>query len=91
MTTKKALGRTVVGKVISNKMQKTIVVSVESKVKHPLYGKYVKQFSKMYAEDANNSCRINDIVLIQETKPISKLKSWTLVKVLEQAEKEVTL
>lgn len=82
------VGRNVIGRVISNKMDKTIVVEVERKVKHPLYGKYMRRFSKMYAHDENNSCAIGDVVLIQQTRPLSKTKTWVLVQVLEQADKE---
>jgi len=85
----KISGRTVVGKVTSNKMNKTIVVQVERKVMHPLYGKYVRKFSKMYAHDNENVCRIGDIVEIQMCRPMSKTKSWMLVQVLTQANKEV--
>lgn len=83
------VGRNVIGRVISNKMDKTIVVEVERKVKHPLYGKYMRRFSKMYAHDENNSCAIGDVVLIQQTRPLSKTKTWILVQVLEQADKEL--
>lgn len=81
-------GRTVVGKVTSNKMNQTIVVSVERKVKHPLYGKYMKRYSKMYAHDAKNICQLGDTVLIKQSRPISKTKHWILIEVLEAAEKE---
>lgn len=83
-----AIARTVIGKVISNKMDKTIVVQVERKVKHPLYGKYVRRFTKLYAHDDANVCRIGDLVKIKSSRPLSKLKSWTLVEVLEKTEKE---
>lgn len=89
MTEQKVSGRTVVGKVISDKMDKTIVVEVERKVKHPLYGKYMRRFSRMYAHDSENVCRIGDIVQIQECRPISKSKTWKLVEVLNQVGKEV--
>lgn len=78
--------RTVVGKVISDKMNKTVVVQVERKVKHPLYGKYVRRFSKMYAHDEDNSCRIGDLVLIQQSRPLSKTKRWMLVEILKRQE-----
>ena len=81
-------GRTVIGKVTSNKMNQTIVVSVERKVKHPLYGKYMKRYSKMYAHDAENVCQMGDVVLIKQSRPISKTKHWVLVEVLETAEKQ---
>jgi small subunit ribosomal protein S17 len=86
----KVTGRTVVGKVISNKMDKTIVVQVERKVMHPLYGKYMRKFSKMYAHDNNNVCKIGDLVLIKMCRPLSKTKSWTLVEVVNKADKEAT-
>jgi small subunit ribosomal protein S17 len=82
--------RTVVGKVVSDKMDKTIVVEVERKIKHPLYGKYIRRSSRMYAHDDTNTGKTGDLVLIANSRPISKTKHWTLVKVLEQAEKEIT-
>jgi len=85
----KSLARTVVGKVVSNLMDKTIVVQVERKVMHPLYGKYMRKFSKMYAHDADNACKIGDTVEIQMCRPISRTKSWKLLQVLNQADKEV--
>ena len=88
MIEQKESGRSVVGKVVSNKMHKTIVVEIERKVKHPLYGKYMKRFSKMYAHDEDNTCQIGDLVLIQESRPLSKTKHWALVRVIEQSEKE---
>jgi len=87
MTEQTPLNRTVVGKVISNKMNSTIVVQIVSKVKHPLYGKYVRHSSKMYAHDSENTCAVGDIVQIQQCRPISKMKHWTLVQVLEAASK----
>lgn len=89
MIEQNATGRSVVGKVISNKMDKTIVVQVERKVKHPLYGKYMRRFSKMYAHDNENTCMVGDVVLIQQSRPLSKTKSWILVQVVERAEKEI--
>lgn len=90
MIEQNALGRTVIGKVVSNKMDKTIVVKVERKVKHPLYGKYMRRFSKMYAHDNENACMVGDLVLIQQSRPLSKTKNWVLVKVMEKADKAVT-
>ncbi len=81
--------RTATGKVVSNKMNKTIVVEVERTVKHPLYGKYIRRYSKMYAHDSENACNVGDVVLIQRSRPLSKTKHWVLVKVLEKAEKAV--
>ncbi|HNW71048.1 MAG TPA: 30S ribosomal protein S17 [Bacteroidales bacterium] len=72
------------GVVVSNKMQKTIVVNVERKVMHPKYGKFVKKSTKFMAEDANNECNIGDTVKIAETKPLSKNKCWRLVEIIEK-------
>lgn len=80
--------RTVIGEVVSNKMDKTIVVRVERKVKHPLYGKYIRRFSKMYAHDENNSCAIGDLVLIEPSRPISKTKRWVLVNIIKREEQQ---
>lgn len=82
----KITGRTVVGKVVSNKMNKTIVVEVERKVKHPLYGKYMRRYSKMHAHDENNQCSIGDVVSIQQCRPISKKKHWSLLEVINHLE-----
>lgn len=73
--------RTVTGKVVSNKMNKSIVVLVERKVKHPVYGKYVKRSTKIHAHDGNNDCLPGDEVTIREVAPISKTKSWSLVSI----------
>ena len=72
------------GKVVSNKMQKTIVVAVEDHVKHPLYNKIVKRTYKLKAHDENNECNIGDIVKVMETRPLSKDKRWRLVEVMEK-------
>lgn len=82
-------GRSVVGRVVSDKMHKTIVVEVERKVKHAIYGKYMKRFSKMYAHDDENIGKIGDVVLIKQSRPLSKTKHWVLVQVLEKAEQDV--
>ena len=74
-----------IGIVVSDKMQKTIVVAVEGKKKHPLYGKILKVTNKFKAHDENNDAKINDKVLIMETRPLSKEKRWRLVEVLERA------
>ena len=73
------------GKVISNKMDKTIVVAVENHVKHPLYGKIVKKTYKLKAHDENNDCNIGDTVKVVETRPLSKDKRWRLVEIVEKA------
>lgn len=85
----KTHARVVVGKVISNLMDKTIVVQVERRVMHPLYGKYIRKFSKMYAHDAENACNIGDTVEIQMCRPISRKKSWKLLQILNRADKEI--
>ena len=85
MTETAKLARTLVGIVVSNKMTKTIVVRVERKIKHPMYGKYIKRTKKYHVHDEDNSCAIGDKVQIKETRPLSKTKSWTLDKVVERA------
>ncbi|MFT7223245.1 MAG: small subunit ribosomal protein S17 [Cellvibrionaceae bacterium] len=77
--------RTLMGKVVSDKMDKTITVLVERRVKHPLYGKYLSKSSKLKAHDEDNICNVGDSVTIAESRPLSKSKSWTLVKVEERA------
>ena len=79
------LRKTRVGKVISNKMDKTIVVAVVDNVKHPLYGKIVKRTYKLKAHDENNECNIGDRVKVMETRPLSKDKRWRLVEIVERA------
>ena len=78
------LRKTKLGVVSSNKMDKTITVNVERKVKHPLYGKFVKKSTKFHAHDEKNECSIGDTVRIMETRPISKTKRWRLVEVVEK-------
>ncbi|MER2998588.1 30S ribosomal protein S17 [Pontibacter populi] len=73
------------GKVVSNKMDKSITVLVESKMKHPMYGKFVSKSNKFMAHDENNECNIGDTVRIQETRPLSKNKNWRLVEIIERA------
>ncbi len=77
--------RTVSGKVLSNKMDKTITVLIERKVKHPLYGKYIKRSTKLHAHDENNECGIGDTVTITECRPMSRSKSWQLVEIVSKA------
>ena len=79
------LRKTRTGVVTSNKMEKTITVAVERKVKHPIYGKFVKKTTKFHAHDEKNECTIGDIVRIMETRPLSKTKRWRLVEVVEKA------
>lgn len=77
--------RTVTGKVVSDKMDKTITVLVERKVKHPIYGKYLVRSTKLYAHDESNECKAGDVVTIIETSPYSKSKAWKLGKIEESA------
>ena len=79
------LRKTRTGKVISNKMDKTITVAIEDHVKHPLYGKIVKRTYKLKAHDENNECRIGDTVKVMETRPLSKDKRWRLVEIISRA------
>ncbi|NJK96318.1 MAG: 30S ribosomal protein S17 [Bacteroidales bacterium] len=72
------------GIVVSNKMDNTIVIAVKRKVKHPMYGKFVNRTSKFYAHDEKNECNIGDTVKIMETRPLSKLKRWRLVEIIER-------
>lgn len=74
-----------IGLVVSNKMNKSITITVERKVKHPMYGKFVKKTTKFTAHDETNDCNIGDTVKISETRPISKNKRWRLVEILERA------
>ena len=85
MTQERALRKTRVGMVVSNKMDKTIVVAIEDNVKHPIYGKIIKRTLKVHAHDANNECSIGDRVEIMETRPLSKTKRWRLVQIIEKA------
>ena len=78
------LRKTRIGVVTSNKMAKTITVSVERKVKHPIYGKFVKRTSKFHAHDDKNECSIGDTVRIMESRPLSKTKRWRLVEIVEK-------
>ena len=77
--------RTVNGVVLSDKLDKTVTVMIERKVKHPLYGKYIKRSTKLHVHDENNDCGIGDTVSITECRPMSKTKSWTLVEVINKA------
>jgi small subunit ribosomal protein S17 len=80
--------RLLTGKVVSNKMDKTIAVSVERLVKHPTYGKYIRRTTKLLAHDANNECKEGDTVTIKPCRPLSRRKSWMLVRVVERARAE---
>lgn len=82
----RALRKTRVGKVVSNKMDKTIVVAIETSVKHPLYGKIIKRTTKLKAHDEENKCQIGDKVKVMETRPLSREKRWRLVEIVEKAQ-----
>jgi len=85
MADKEQTARTQTGRVVSNKMDKTITVLIERRVKHELYGKYLVKSSKLKAHDENNECAIGDLVTVKEARPLSKTKTWVLVKVEEKA------
>lgn len=82
---KRNLRKERIGVVVSNKMDKSIVVAVKRKKKHPIYGKFVNQTTKFMAHDETNTCNIGDTVRIMETRPLSKVKRWRLVEILERA------
>lgn len=77
--------RSVTGRVTSNKMHKTITVQVERRLQHPVYGKFLTKRSKLHAHDENNDCKEGDLVQIEECRPLSKTKTWKLVKIIERA------
>ncbi len=85
MSEEKKAQRTIVGRVVSDKMDKSVSVAIERTIKHPVYGKYIRRTSKVMAHDAANECKSGDRVAIAECKPISKNKSWSVVNVIERA------
>ncbi|WP_344958842.1 30S ribosomal protein S17 [Zobellella aerophila] len=76
--------RTLQGRVVSDKMDKSITVAINRFVKHPIYGKYIKRTTKLHVHDESNECQTGDVVTIRECRPMSKTKSWTLVKIIER-------
>ena len=86
MAEERALRKTRVGIVASNKMDKTVVVAIEDNVKHPVYGKIIKHTLKVHAHDENNECGVGDKVLVMETRPLSKTKRWRVVNIIEKAQ-----
>ena len=84
MSEQNKVARTQTGRVISNKMDKTVTVLIERRVKHPLYGKYVKRSTKLHAHDEHNECNEGDLVTVEACRPLSKSKTWRLVKVVEK-------
>ena len=87
--TQQTNARKLTGRVVSDKMNKTVTVLVERKVKHPLYGKFVRRSKKYHAHDENNEFHPGDLVLIEETRPMSRTKTWKVVKLVEKAKEEV--
>ncbi len=85
MSEQNVTNRTLEGRVVSDKMDKSITVMIERKVKHPIYGKYIRRSSKIHAHDEINECGAGDIVVIEQCRPLSKTKSWRLVKVVAKA------
>ena len=82
---KQKVHRTITGRVVSDKMDKTVSVAIERLIKHPVYGKYIRRTSKVMAHDASNECKMGDRVAISECRPISKNKAWQVVNVVERA------
>ncbi len=85
MSEEKKAQRTIVGRVVSDKMDQTVSVAIERMIKHPVYGKYIRRTSKVLAHDAANECKPGDRVAISECRPISKSKSWAVVNIVERA------
>jgi small subunit ribosomal protein S17 len=85
MSEQKNTQRTIVGRVVSDKMDKTVSVAIERRIKHPVYGKYIRRTTKVLAHDAENACKTGDRVAISECRPVSKNKSWSVVNVIERA------
>ena len=85
MAEERALRKTRVGIVVSDKMDKTVVIAIEDNVKHPVYGKIIKRTLKVHAHDENNTCGVGDKVEIMETRPLSKTKRWRIVEIIEKA------
>ena len=85
MSEENKVQRTITGRVVSDKADKTVAVAIERKIKHPVYGKYIRRTTKVLAHDANNECKTGDRVTISECRPVSKNKSWAVVDVVERA------
>lgn len=85
MSEQQASNRTLQGRVISDKMDKTITVQVERQVQHPIYGKFIRRSTNVHAHDENNECRAGDMVVVEQCRPLSKTKTWRLVRVVERA------
>jgi small subunit ribosomal protein S17 len=85
MSEQQEINRVLQGRVVSDKMDKTVTVLVERKVKHPLYGKFIRRSTKVHAHDESNECGIGDTVMVEQCRPLSKSKTWKLVKVVSKA------
>jgi small subunit ribosomal protein S17 len=85
MSEQAADNRTIQGRVVSDKMDKSITVLIERRVKHPLYGKFVRKSTKVHAHDENNECQIGDVVVVEQCRPLSKTKTWRFVKLVDRA------
>jgi small subunit ribosomal protein S17 len=85
MSEQQASNRTLQGRVVSDKMDKTITVLVERQVQHPIYGKFIRRSTKVHAHDENNECRAGDTVVVEQCRPLSKTKTWRVVRVVERA------
>lgn len=79
-----ATNRTLQGRVVSDKMNKTVTVLIERRVKHPLYGKFVRRSTKVHAHDENNDCQMGDVVVVEQCRPLSKTKKWRFIKLVER-------
>jgi small subunit ribosomal protein S17 len=84
MSEQSQANRTLKGRVVSDKMNKSITVQIERKVKHPLYGKYIRRSTKVHAHDENNECQLGDVVVVEQCRPLSKLKKWRFVKLVDR-------
>ncbi len=84
MSEQESSNRTLQGRVISNKMQKSITVLVERQVQHPVYGKFIRRSTKVHAHDENNECQMGDVVVVEQCRPLSKTKSWRLLRVVSR-------
>jgi small subunit ribosomal protein S17 len=80
-----AANRTLQGRVVSDKMDKSVTVLVERRVKHPLYGKFVRKSTKVHAHDENNECQVGDVVVVEQCRPLSKTKKWRFIRLIERA------
>jgi len=85
MSEQAADNRTLQGRVVSDKMDKSITVEIERRVKHPIYGKFVRKTTKVHAHDENNECQMGDLVVVEQCRPLSKTKKWRFIKLIERA------